>query len=221
MRRIIMDYQRIYTKLCNNGKISRHLKYAENHHIIPKCMSGTDDECNITRLTTREHYLAHWLLYKIYPTNWKISNAFFWMATENKKNNRRITSRQYDRAKIAMSLNCSARMHSVGNPMYKEIARAKISEQMKGDNNPMRRYPERNHVLNGGLTPSMGDAKWYTDGKKSKYFRPGDVIPDKWVEGMASYADRGRWITNGIQITRLKAGQEMPHGFKYGKKKIE
>lgn len=212
-----MDYKNIYKQLCDRGKIDRDLKYSELHHIIPICMNGTDNFDNLTRLTAREHYLAHWLLYKIYPLNWKISNAFFWMATENKKNNRRITSKQYERAKRAMSLNCSSRMKDVGNPMYKENAKKKISESMKGDNNPMRRFPERNHILNGGLTPSMDGAKWFTDGKNSKYFRPGEIIPDGWLQGMAQYADRGRWITNGKENKKLKSDLEMPDGFRFGK----
>jgi hypothetical protein len=214
-----VDYKRLYELICNRGKEVRKLEYSENHHITPQCMNGSDDPENMTRLTAKEHYLAHWLLYKIYPSNWKISNAFFWMATENKKNSRRITSTQYERAKIAMSKNCSVRMKDVGNPMHKEDAKKKISESMKGDNNPMRRFPERNHILNGGMTPSMGDAKWFTDGTSSKYFRPDEIVPNGWSEGMAPFPDRGRWITNGVDIRRLKAGQEMPEGFYYGMRK--
>lgn len=214
-----MNYKKLYDSICERGQQERNLGYFERHHIIPRCMNGDDNLTNITNLSAKEHYLVHWLLYKIYPNNWKISNAFFWMATENKKNDRRITSRQYERAKLAMSRNCSTRMKDVGNPMHKENAKKKISENMKGDNNPMRRFPERNHILNGGLTPSMGGAKWYTNGKKSKYFRPGDDIPPGWTEGMAPFPDRGKWITNGTEIRRLKEGQEMPNGFKYGKSK--
>lgn len=214
-----MNYKKIYDLICERGKLVRDLSYYENHHIVPRCLAGSDDKENLTKLTAKEHYLAHWLLYRLYPQNWKISNAFFWMATENKKNSRRISGKQYERAKIAMASNCSNRMKDVGNPMHKEDARRKISEGMKGDNNPMRRFPERNHILNGGLTPSMGGSKWFTDGKASKYFRPDDEIPTGWVPGMASFPDRGKWITNGKEIKRLKDGQEMPNGFKYGKKR--
>jgi hypothetical protein len=216
-----MDYKKIYDTICLRGKKGRKLDYFEKHHIIPRCMNGVDTENNLTSLTAKEHYLAHWLLYKLYPNNWKISNAFFWMATENKKNDRRISSRQYERAKIAMSRNCSIRMKDVGNPMHKDAAKKKISVAMSGDNNPMRRFPERNHILRGGLTPSMGGAKWFTNGKESKYFRLEDTIPIGWVEGMAPFPDRGKWITNGQIITKLKPGREMPDGFIYGKKKHE
>lgn len=212
-----MNYKKIYDFICDRGKLERNLIYHENHHIVPKCLDGTDDRENLTKLTAKEHYLVHWLLYKMYPLNWKISNAFFWMATENKKNNRRITSRQYERAKMAMSKNCSIRMKDVGNPMHKEVSKKKISENMKGDNNPMRRFPERNHIRNGGLTPSMGGAKWFTDRGSSRYFRPGEIIPEGWIQGMAPFPDRGRWITNGVDTKRLKDGEIMPTGYYFGK----
>ena len=216
-----MDYRKLYDKLCERGKETRKLDYFENHHIVPKCIGGNDDISNMTQLTAREHYICHWLLFKIHPENWKIAHAFLWMATENGMNRRTITSVQYGRAKKIMSESCSIRMKDVGNPMHKETAKKKISEKMKGDNNPMRRFPERNHILNGGLTPSMGGAKWYNDGKISKYFRPTEIIPEGWVEGMAPYADRGKWITDGITNKKLKKDQEMPSGFYYGKRKLK
>lgn len=39
----------------------------ETHHIIPRCMGGTNDEDNLVLLTIREHYVAHKLLYRIHP----------------------------------------------------------------------------------------------------------------------------------------------------------
>jgi len=42
-------------------------KYFEKHHIIPICLGGTNDNSNLILLTNREHYIAHWMLTKIYP----------------------------------------------------------------------------------------------------------------------------------------------------------
>lgn len=39
--------------------------YAEKHHIIPRCMGGTNVTTNIVRLTAREHFICHWLLTKM------------------------------------------------------------------------------------------------------------------------------------------------------------
>jgi hypothetical protein len=214
-----MNYRKLYDAICYRGQEKRKLDYFEKHHIVPKCIGGNDDKNNLTELTAREHYIVHWLLHKIYPDNWKIAHAFLWMATENGKNKRAITSTQYSRAKKAMANSCSIRMKDVSNPMHNEEAKKKISERMKGDNNPMRKFPERNHILNGGLTPSMGGAKWFNNGTESRYYRPSDTVPAGWSEGMAFYGNRGKWITNGKEVKRLKDGQQMPDGFTYGKKK--
>jgi hypothetical protein len=43
------------------------LGYVEKHHIIPKCLGGTDRKDNLVYLSAREHYVAHQLLAKIHP----------------------------------------------------------------------------------------------------------------------------------------------------------
>jgi len=70
-----MNYRKIYEQLINRSK-TRHIDgYTERHHIIPKCMDGTDDDDNIAILTPEEHFVAHQLLVKIYPDNKKLVYA--------------------------------------------------------------------------------------------------------------------------------------------------
>ena len=75
-----MNYQKIYTDLIGRAIISKrkknNIEYFEEHHILPKCMGGKDDKNNLVLLTAREHFLAHWILTRIYPTNFKIVYAF-------------------------------------------------------------------------------------------------------------------------------------------------
>lgn len=63
-----MNYKKHYELLINRGKNRMLSGYVERHHIIPKCMGGTDDYENLVQLTPEEHYLAHQLLIKMYPT---------------------------------------------------------------------------------------------------------------------------------------------------------
>lgn len=63
-----MNYKAIYDRLVEHGRIRLIEGYCEVHHIIPRCMNGTDDEYNLVRLTPEEHLIAHLLLVKIYPT---------------------------------------------------------------------------------------------------------------------------------------------------------
>lgn len=62
-----MNYKNIYNRLVERGKFRTIVGYAENHHIIPKCMGGGDTAENLVKLTPEEHFLAHVLLVKIYP----------------------------------------------------------------------------------------------------------------------------------------------------------
>lgn len=70
-----MNYESHYNRLINNAKAQSRICYTEAHHIIPRCMGGTDDKENIVNLTPEEHYVAHQLLVKIYPSNHSLINA--------------------------------------------------------------------------------------------------------------------------------------------------
>lgn len=64
-----MNYQKIYNSLVERGKTRKLNCYVESHHIIPRCVGGSDDKTNLVDLTPEEHYLAHLLLVRIYPGN--------------------------------------------------------------------------------------------------------------------------------------------------------
>jgi 5-methylcytosine-specific restriction endonuclease McrA len=74
-----MNYQRIYDNLISKARERGSLRssdlYLENHHIIPRCLGGTDEHSNLVMLTAEEHYVAHQLLVKIYPSNNKLTFA--------------------------------------------------------------------------------------------------------------------------------------------------
>lgn len=70
-----MNYKQIYINLINRAKNRLIEGYTESHHIIPRCMGGTDHPSNLVNLTPEEHYTAHLLLVKIYPNNKKLVKA--------------------------------------------------------------------------------------------------------------------------------------------------
>lgn len=59
--------------------------YVEKHHVLPRCMGGSDDPSNLVALTAEEHYVAHLLLVKIHPTNAKLIYAANMMLNRNNK----------------------------------------------------------------------------------------------------------------------------------------
>ena len=63
-----MNYEKHYYTLITCAKNRTLTEGYENHHIIPKCIGGTDASSNLVRLTPEEHYTAHLLLVKIHNT---------------------------------------------------------------------------------------------------------------------------------------------------------
>lgn len=70
-----MNYKRIYDDLIDRSKNREIYGYKEKHHIIPRCIGGTDENSNLVYLTPEEHYIAHQLLTKIFPDNDKLIYA--------------------------------------------------------------------------------------------------------------------------------------------------
>lgn len=64
-----MNYNKIYQSLITRAKTRTQEidTYYEEHHIIPRCIGGTDSSINLVKLTAEEHLLAHLLLVKLYP----------------------------------------------------------------------------------------------------------------------------------------------------------
>lgn len=72
-----MNYNKIYESLIKRAK-SRQLdplEYYEKHHIVPRCIGGTDDPENIVSLLASEHRFAHLCLVRIYPGRPGLVNA--------------------------------------------------------------------------------------------------------------------------------------------------
>jgi len=64
-----MNYKKHYDMLIERSNNRILEGYVEKHHIVPKCLGGTDEKSNISILTPEEHFLAHQLLIKMYPGN--------------------------------------------------------------------------------------------------------------------------------------------------------
>lgn len=82
-----MNYEKIYNSLIERAKNRTLEGYKEIHHVIPRCLGGSDDPSNLAALTPEEHYLAHQLLIKIHPKNKKLIKAAC-MMIPNRPNNK-------------------------------------------------------------------------------------------------------------------------------------
>lgn len=63
-------------------------EYTETHHIVPRCMGGTDEPTNLVELTPEEHFVAHQLLIRIYPDIDKLVFAAKMMTIGNSNHHR-------------------------------------------------------------------------------------------------------------------------------------
>jgi hypothetical protein len=97
-----MNYDNIYSKLIANAKNRTIDGYVETHHVIPTSMGGPNTPNNKVKLTAREHFIAHWLLWKIHHSS-EMACAFFAMTRKSRGQKRTVTARQYEIAKTAMS----------------------------------------------------------------------------------------------------------------------
>jgi hypothetical protein len=78
-----MNYQLIHDSIIDRAKtrvLSKDI-YTERHHIIPRCMGGTDDKSNLVDLTAKEHCVIHHLLHELNPDNYKLLSAYWAMVT--------------------------------------------------------------------------------------------------------------------------------------------
>ena len=83
-----MNYKKHYNLLIDRAKLRKLDGYFEKHHIIPKCMGGSDDVDNIVKLNAREHFVAHQLLYKIYKLPQLYYSISMMVNSIGKRNNR-------------------------------------------------------------------------------------------------------------------------------------
>ena len=127
-------YLHTYENLMKKG-LSRGLNkklldyYTEVHHILPKCMGGTDKKCNLVLLTPREHLIAHLLLSKMYPDDNKLLFAVSAMLMRDKN---RLKDKSYSISTKDISY-YRERTHNLikGIPLTEEH-RHKISVANKG-----------------------------------------------------------------------------------------
>lgn len=102
-----MNYQKHYNRLINNAQNRSILQdvYSEKHHIVPKCMDGTNNKDNIVSLYPEEHFVAHQLLVKIYPNNSKLAYAAHMMTFGTDKHKR--SNKLYGWLRRRLSIACS------------------------------------------------------------------------------------------------------------------
>jgi NUMOD3 motif len=114
-----MNYKKLYENLINSAiNDPKDDIYKETHHIIPKCMGGNDAKENLVKLTARQHFLAHWLLYKMYKTP---SLVYAWNSMRiigKGQDSRKINSHLFEYAKREKSKMLSIQFTGENNNFF-------------------------------------------------------------------------------------------------------
>lgn len=121
-----MDYDKLHkTLVFKHGTWEKpEGVYTERHRILPGCIGGEYVKGNAFYVPARVHFIAHYLLAKVYPDNLEIGHALFRMS-----NSRKYGSKVYAWAKE----HWADLIQGNNNPAKRKEVRKKIS-----DNNPMK-----------------------------------------------------------------------------------
>ena len=134
--------------LQTRGRFACGNEYHERHHIVPKCLGGTNEENNLIDLFAREHFEAHRLLALENPENNGLQYAWWNMCQiqGNDGQDRYIpTAEEFEQARKICSKLSSERNLGENHPMFglhhTEQTKEKMSKahkgQMTGEKNPM------------------------------------------------------------------------------------
>ena len=124
-----LHYLNRYNKFIGVLKAQTINGYYELHHIIPKSSGGSNDKSNLVALTARQHYIAHWMLWKAYGEN--MTRAFFMMSSVGKYE--RVSSKTYDKARKDYSAQVKIQMANKPNiPKFTPEHREKLRQAKLG-----------------------------------------------------------------------------------------
>jgi hypothetical protein len=182
-----VNYQRIYNNLISFRQCNPVTGYTENHHIVMRSMGGSDDASNLVRLTGREHWVAHLLLYKIHKNSQSVH------------------------ACNMMAMRCEERgIPYIKNSRMYEAIRKKVAKQFAirnknhiGENNSQ--YGTR-WICNLELHKNKKISK---DAEIPEGWIAGR---NKWSinKNVREKLKSGIWITNGIIFKRLSFVDQLP-----------
>lgn len=136
-----MNYSAIYDRLVERARTRPEPPVVERHHVIPKCMGGSDELDNIALLTPREHLFAHKLLVRIHPDSFKLHVALILMGRLVEYKSKIFESERVRAAELRRQFR------------YSQESKQKMSESAKkrGRNSPATEFKPGGKAWNKGL----------------------------------------------------------------------
>lgn len=183
-----------FIKSCLAQKFHENQK-REIHHICPKAKdlfyeykSFKAFPWNKCVMTPRQHYVAHWMLWKLYGNS---QSRAFWKFNHSKR--QRLSSRTYEMIKNDFSINQSILMK--GKPKSVEHAQ-KLRDHLAANTNSIEQRLRSKDRMSGrtvslnerekiaaGVSAFVSQTIWITNGLECKRILKSDLIPDSWKQG--------------------------------------
>lgn len=167
----------------------------ETHHILPRCLGGSDEPENLVYLTYREHYIAHHLLTKMNPS-YKLKLAFWYIVCGHK--DLKINAKTYEtlRADVIDFL----RNREVSEESIQKM-KANLPDR-KGANNA---FYERAHSEETKANLSEKAKVRYQD--KESHPRYKAELTEETKQEIRNSLSTGIWVVNYKMFLTLKNGK--------------
>ena len=138
------EYYNIIEEANKLNRVKYKEVYYESHHIIPRCMGGSDDHENLVLLTAQEHYRCHELLPYFTEGENKAKMIYAWNLMSRLKEVT-IDSEKYEELRTIYSsihsINMTGKSHpNYGNPRnfkHTKLTKDTMAKARKGDKHPM------------------------------------------------------------------------------------
>jgi hypothetical protein len=193
--------------------------YKEKHHILPRCLGGSNDKSNLVELTAKEHFIVHMLLCKFTKGNayYKMLYAFKSMCqliNNNHKRHYKITSRIAENLRLEAEKNNPVYRDNVKDKISKankgktrnKSVRLKMSKSKKGNKNALglrhsEEFKKRLSIINKGNNHALG----------RKYVNKNGIIKMIKKEDLDKYLNQGYKL--GMKKKYIKFEYDVPTGY--------
>jgi hypothetical protein len=183
-----MAYQERYNRFIESLRDQEIDGVYEVHHVVPRSLGGSDDKQNLIKLTPRQHYVAHWMLWKIHSG--KMAQAFFFM--NNLQYEQKLGGRAYQKLREEARMSISGEnAYWYGKQIPADIRKRLSESRLRYMDQPGVR--EKYQEIMSNMRPTketyqlisktMSTLVWMNDGVRGYRVRP-ELVQDKLDSGL-------------------------------------